>query len=217
MALNIWDWSLFLVVGFPIDVSVKDNCTLEGASLINFYNTATWINLRGTRGRNILWSQSLKSEPFDMVVAINVVRRLFAEMTLLRMPLGPHRTMNLMFRILLSKFKIKDTRWYVCKGTNHLTTIFIFNFLFYSFPSNSMTMPTAGSDPQQISASMFKHGCLSNLAFKMKPHPKYCQILQFQKNFHPIVLGRTRMERDRAWERDYMPDRQKIDYYNLIF
>lgn len=50
MALNIWDWSLFLVVGFPIDVSVKDNCTLEGASLINFYDTATWINLRGTRG-----------------------------------------------------------------------------------------------------------------------------------------------------------------------
>ena len=50
MALNIWDWSLFLVVGFPIDVSVKDNCTLEGASLINFYDTATWINLRGPRG-----------------------------------------------------------------------------------------------------------------------------------------------------------------------
>ena len=49
MALNIWDWSLFLVVGFPIDVSVKDNCTLEGASLINFYDTATWINLRGAR------------------------------------------------------------------------------------------------------------------------------------------------------------------------
>ena len=83
MALNIWDWSLFLVVGFPIDVSVKDNCTLEGASLINFYDTATWINLRGTRWPNILWNQSLKSKAFGVVVAINVVRRFFAETTML--------------------------------------------------------------------------------------------------------------------------------------
>ena len=79
----------------------------------------------------------------------------------------------------------------------HFSTIFIFNILFYSVPSNSMTMPTAGGDPQQLSG-MFKHNNLSNLAFKMKLHPKYCQILQFQKNFDPIVLGRTRMERDRA-------------------
>ena len=48
----------------------------------------------------------------------------------------------------------------------------------------------------------------------------FTQILPdsaISENFDPIVLGRTRMERDRAWERDYMPDRQKIDYYNLIF
>ena len=123
-------------------------------------------------------------------------------------------------------FKIKDTKLYVSKGTNHLTPIFIFDILFYSFLSNSMTMPTAGGDRQQLygpCADMFNHsnlsatGCSSNIAFQMKLHPKFYSILQFQKNFHPIVLGRTRMERDRAWERDYMPDRQKIDYYNLIF
>ena len=66
------------------------------------------------------------------------------------LPLGPHRAMTLMFTILLFMFKIKDTKLYVSKGTNHLTPIFIFDILFYSFLSNSMTMPTTGGDRQQL-------------------------------------------------------------------